>query len=228
MLESRFPEALRKLLVSNITVVEDARSCEWLRTAATLAFDVSYDPYSYSASAGIENYVGRTSGSLHGTLVNLMLRPNTTRYGAWLSDSSTLAGLASVSDSHLFGDGKTFTTWKGSGAARVGAPSSAVTLNVDFETCTYSVGARFWVEVLATMTYEGVSTSQTMLRETATFGAEGLPIWLPVKVSGEMQAGAVMDVADTPRGQAGFAPEGQTEALRATAEARVRWNIVGR
>jgi hypothetical protein len=215
------------LLVSNIAVLDGGpTSCEWLRTATSLAFDVAYDPYQFSAIDGAERYEGRSSGSLHGTLRSLVPQPNATRYGNWISDDATAAGQADVDDAYQYPNGKTRVTWKASGAARVGAAGSAVALDVDFQTCTYSLVASIWIQAQETTSGEGFAETVSVARQIATFGAKDLPILLPVKIAADMAAPPVMENDEPASGQAAFVPAGQTATLRAAPVARVRWNIV--
>jgi hypothetical protein len=215
------------LLVSNIAVLDDGpTSCEWLRTATTLAFDVAYDPYQFNASDGAERYEGRSSGSLQGTLRNLVPQPNATRYGSWISDDSAAAGQADVDDAYQHPNGKTRVTWKASGAARIGAAGSGVALEVDFQTCTYSLVASIWIQAQETTRGDGFVETVSVARQIATFRAKDLPILLPVKIAAEMAAPPVLETDEPVSGQAAFVPAGQTATLRATPAARVRWNIV--
>jgi hypothetical protein len=215
------------ILISNVTLVPYAVSCEWLRSADRIQFDVSFDPYESSASAGVATYSWQHAGHLSGTLVNQLPPTNATAYGWWVADPASVAGTVQVQEQTLEGDGKTHITWSGDNPATgLGDAASGAVLFVNYDSCTYNLTAGFWTQALETTTYDGNVSQQTVALHVGSLGFENLPIPAPSVDSGviseDRRADAVSEIAP---GQSGYAPGSQTDDLRPSGYTTAHWTL---
>jgi hypothetical protein len=186
-----------------------APSCDWLRTADSLALELSYDTAPATSHAA-------ASGQLRGKLLRLPSPPNGphdgTRFGTWLSDWASLqdpgAARGNVSDNTR------------------GAPGNAFALRVDFETCTYTLGASVQVAGASTAWGGELAHSQQPWRRVATFAATDLPLLQAGEITAALPAQAVRDVNENAAGQARWVPAGPQDAWRIAGPAQLRWHLV--
>lgn len=149
------PEIGQLLLVSNVTIVDDAATCDRLSTVQEFHAEASFDNFSFTSSAEFRAHAGTHQGRLTGTLRKVDTGPT---FGFWTSGGVTPleSGFVSINDNFSFtppgGDGYTGTV-AGSGSPTT--PGSLITLTVDYATCTFDLHSSYTVD--AVMIKDGTS-----------------------------------------------------------------------
>jgi hypothetical protein len=226
------PEDRAVILVSNVTVEDElARSCEWLRTAGDLQFDIQIDPLHYDSSDGVAQHGGQHSARLTGRLKSQAQAP---QLGWWVADPATIQGVVSIDDldqspsirSTRVGSGVPYVASGGGGADFVG---SGLAFYVDYTHCTYTFSAGFAVQATVTTTYlqaENPPEVQQMAVRVGSLGFEALPLYATYatlrSVHSEQQANVVPTLEP---GSSGYAPDGQHGTLQPGSVAAARWTI---
>jgi hypothetical protein len=183
--------------------------CDWLRTADSLAVTLSYDTAPARSPAAAR-------GQWHGKLLRLPNPPNGTRFGTWLSDSASLQEPGVTS--HDLSDKLSNHTHA--------APGNALALRVDFESCTYTLGANVKLQGAPAAWRGALPQGQQPWRRVATFAATDLPLLQAGEITAALSAQAVRNINDTAAGPARWVPAGPPEAWRTTGPAQVRWHVV--
>lgn len=226
------PDEPTIIMVSNVTVEDDlARSCEWLRTAGDLEFDIAFTPANYQSSDGYARYTGQQSGHIKGRVTSQTQAP---ALGWWVSALGTMQGQVAIHDEYL--NPALRTTIEGTGQPVVadGSPnpdsaSSGVVLYVDYTACTYTFSAGYAVMATVTDTplqSEGGPTVTTKPVRVGTLGFDKLPIYASYgvlrSIHVERTATVVPDIAP---GSVGYAPQGYSGTIAPGSEVAVSWTI---
>lgn len=219
-------------LVANIALLPDIpKSCEWLRDVPELAFEISFEPFAYTASAGVESYTGHQYGKISGKLKNQISGHNGTPYGSWTNEPDTVQGFVSIDDRFQEGDGKTLHTWQGSGLPQPngdgqGRELSGMSLFVDFTNCTYTFNAGFSTVVTETTTYDGQVTTTTIVRSAGGLGFASMPINAYMADSQVIDYDIVANAAPSITSSTpGYVPNGQNDSLQATGATLASWTL---
>lgn len=210
-------------LVANITIDEEFTSCEAFRTMTQFEAELSFDQFTFAATAENRRHDGKHAGRLVGTLQRAA---NTPDFGYWTTYQTPLhGGAVSISDSYSYeppsGDGYAGTI-QGSGAPHddIQLPSF-IGMKLNYADCTFDLFGTFIVD--GTMTENG-SVSNT------TIGIGGLYLFgntiLPEQVStatleGSRSVTAKYDVETT-----GYVPLTETHTeWTVTGSTTARWKI---
>jgi hypothetical protein len=145
-------------------------------------------------------------------LLRLPTAPNDTRFVTWPSKSASLQD-SDAARGHAPDHAR-------------GAPDNAVALRVDFETCSYTLGASVKMPVAQVTLHDDEPQGQPAWRRVATFAATDLPLQHPDEITAELPAQAVRDVNDTTAGPARWVPAGSPDAWRTAGQAQLRWHLV--
>ena len=132
------------LLVSNVTILDDAATCERLSSIERFDAEVSFDGFNFTAVAEHRTHAGDHQGRLRGRLTKV---PTGTSFGFWTSALEPLqSGFVRIDDQFSYtppsGDGYS-GTFAGSGSP---ITPSMITLKVDYATCTFDLHTAFAVE----------------------------------------------------------------------------------
>lgn len=170
------PETPTRLMVSNILVEDPVRSCEWLRSATTLDFDIDLPTLSYQSSDddGVQN--GQHTARMSGRLVQ---QAQSEALGWWIAEPSSVRGQVSVNDgfdgvlgtSTVVGNGTPFVD---DGRDNPDGARSAVVMYVDFARCTYRLTAGFAVMATVTEQAKLSETPPTVTTKPVALGTLGL------------------------------------------------------
>ncbi len=147
-LQRQFAQDTDLLLVANVTILDDAGTCERLSTIEHFDAEVSFDSFMFDARAEDRAHGGRHQGRLRGRLTKV---PTGTAFGFWTSALAPLqGGFVSIDDQFSYtppsGDGYS-GTFAGSGAPVV---PSLITLKIDYATCTFDLHSAYAVEATST------------------------------------------------------------------------------
>jgi hypothetical protein len=156
-----------ELLVANVTIDEQLIDCAALKTVARFNAELSFDEFSFTATAIDHRHTGTHYGMLRGTLHRVEMGPD---MGFWISYLSPLTG------GHVFAnDAYEYTPPSGDGYAGTinahGAPHddihlpSFIGLKVNYATCTFDLFGSFIAD--GTLSRDGVV-------QNAAFGIGGL------------------------------------------------------
>ncbi|HEY6645060.1 hypothetical protein [Povalibacter sp.] len=132
------------LLVANVTILDEAATCDRLREVQKFDAEVSFDSFRFNASAEDRTHAGNHQGRLKGRLTKIETGPT---FGVWTSYLEPLqGGFVRINDAFSYtppsGDGYS-GTFDGSGAPL--APS-LITLKIDYATCTFDLHSAFAVD----------------------------------------------------------------------------------
>jgi hypothetical protein len=149
-------------LVANITIDEEATTCEGFSSIEQFDAQLSFDQFTFVATAEDRRHNGRHAGHLIGTLKKAVSAPG---FGFWTTYQSPLqGGEVSIDDSYVYepasGDGYSGTI-KGYGAPHddIHLPSF-IALKVNYAQCTYDVFGSFIVD--GTVVHNGSLTNQSI------------------------------------------------------------------
>ncbi|HTE40198.1 MAG TPA: hypothetical protein VK629_05180 [Steroidobacteraceae bacterium] len=156
-----------ELLVSNITIDDQLVDCAALKNVQRFNAELSFDEFSFNATAEDLRHTGTHAGMLRGNLQRVHVGPD---FGLWFTYQSPLTG------GHVYiNDAYEFTPPSGDGYSGTinahGTPHddihlpSFIGLKVDFATCTFDLFGSFIAD--GTSSREGVVSNNT-------FGIGGL------------------------------------------------------
>jgi hypothetical protein len=134
-----------QLLVSNITIEDQLVECATLKNVSRFNAELSFDQFSFVATAENYRHTGTHAGMLRGTLQRVQTGPE---FGFWISYLSPLtAGHVYINDAYEYtppsGDGYTGSlNAQGAPHDDINAPSF-IGLKVNYATCTFDLFGSF-------------------------------------------------------------------------------------
>jgi hypothetical protein len=139
----------QQLLVSNVTIVDDAATCDRLSSVQEFQAEVSFDHFSFTSTAEDRAHAGTHQGRLTGILRKAETGPT---LGFWSTGLAPLeSGFVSIDDTFSYsppgGDGYTGSI-TGSGSPTT--PGSMITLTVDYATCRFDLHSSYTVDAVVT------------------------------------------------------------------------------
>ena len=159
------------LLVANITIDEEASSCEAFGAVEKFSAELSFDAFSFTSTAEYRSHEGRHAGRLVGTLKKVVQGP--VDFGFWVTYLEPLqGGHVSINDTYSYEpphSGGYSGSFLGEGAPydAIDAPSF-IGLKLNYATCTFDLFGTFIVN--GTITHEGQV-------QNTKIGAGGLAIF---------------------------------------------------
>jgi hypothetical protein len=212
-----------QLLVANIMIDEEFTSCEAFKTMDQFEAELSFDQFTFAATAVHRRHDGKHAGRLVGTLKRVV---STQGFGYWTTvQTPLLGGAVSIDDSYSYeppsGDGYSGTI-QGAGAPHdeIQLPSF-VAMKLNYAECTFDLFGTFIVD--GTMVESGAVSNTTI-------GIGGLYLFgntiLPEQVStatlqGSRSVNAKYDIETT-----GYVPLTETHTeWTATGSTTARWKI---
>jgi len=147
-------------LVANITIDEEHTSCESFKSIQQFNAELSFDQFTFAATAEYRRHDGKHAGRLIGTFKKIV---GTSTFGYWTTQQTPLqGGQISISDSYSYeppsGDGYSGTI-EASGAPHdeVQLPSF-IAMKVNYDECTFDLFGSFIVD--GTVVENGVVSQQ--------------------------------------------------------------------
>ncbi|MBL8264853.1 hypothetical protein [Steroidobacter sp.] len=140
-------EDSQQLLVSNVTIVDDAATCDRLSTVQEFRAEVSFDHFNFTSTAEDRVHTGAHQGRLTSTLRKV---DTGATFGFWTTGVTPLeSGFVSVNDNFSYtpssGDGYTGSL---TGSGPPTTPGSMIAMTIDYATCTFDLHASYTVDAV--------------------------------------------------------------------------------
>jgi len=212
-----------ELLVANIAIDDQLLDCSALRNVPRFNAELSFDQFSFTATAVDHRHTGTHAGMLRGTLQRVLSTPD---FDFWISYQTPLTG------GHVYiNDAYEYTPPSGNGYSGTinanGAPHddihapSFIALKVNYVTCTFDLFGSFIAD--GTTVRDGAATD-------STFGIGGLYLFdQPIAIeqgSSQLLQGALAISAHDDIEHTGYAPlEPASTLWNITGGTTARWSI---
>jgi hypothetical protein len=210
-------------LVANVTIDEEASSCEGFGSIEQFDAELSFDQFAFVATAEHRRHNGKHAGRLLGTLKKAVSTPG---FGFWTTYQSPLkGGEVSIDDSYVYqppsGDGYSGTI-DGNGPPHddIRLPSF-IALKVNYAECTFDLFGSFIVD--GTVVHNGSLTNQSI-------GIGGVYLFgnaiRPEQASGTALEGSRGITANYDTETTGYIPLEETMTLwTVSGSTTARWRI---